>query len=112
LGTILGYDKIPPYWKQGLAEAEGIDFKYTTTSLSKVYAIGLKHALQTVQRNGGIVQGEQVTIKLQTPTPVKLEQSFAGHFPVSRLKINKRLKDEYSFEFNGIGFVVAGTTAK
>ena len=33
LGTILGYDKIPAYWKMGLKEAENIDFKYTTMSL-------------------------------------------------------------------------------
>ena len=33
LGTILGYDKIPAYWKMGLKEAEDIDFKYTTMSL-------------------------------------------------------------------------------
>ena len=30
---ILGYDKIPAYWKMGLKEAEDIDFKYTTMSL-------------------------------------------------------------------------------
>ena len=33
LGTVLGYDKIPAYWKMGLKEAEDIDFKYTTMSL-------------------------------------------------------------------------------
>ena len=32
LGTMLGYDKIPAYWKLGLKEAEDIDFKYTSTS--------------------------------------------------------------------------------
>jgi hypothetical protein len=30
LGAMLGYDKIPAYWKLGLKEAEDIDFKYTT----------------------------------------------------------------------------------
>ncbi|RYF60521.1 MAG: ADP-ribosylglycohydrolase family protein, partial [Cytophagaceae bacterium] len=34
LGTMLGYSKIPAYWKQGLREAEDIDFKYTTMSLN------------------------------------------------------------------------------
>ena len=34
LGAILGYDKIPAYWKMGLKEAEDIDFKYTTMSLA------------------------------------------------------------------------------
>ncbi|WP_210516018.1 ADP-ribosylglycohydrolase family protein [Hymenobacter terricola] len=112
LGTILGYDKLPAYWKQGLAEAEGIDFKYTTTSLSKVYAVGLKHALEMVRRNGGKVEGEQVTIRLQEPTPVKFEENFAGHYPVARLAINKPLTDEYTFDFDGIGYVLRGETAK
>src|SRR5258708_7369337 len=58
LGTVLGYDKIPAYWKMGLKEAEDIDFKYTTLSLNKVYALGLKHALLVVGRNGGKVEGE------------------------------------------------------
>ena len=38
LGALLGYDKIPAYWKQGLKESEDIDFKYTTMSLNDVYA--------------------------------------------------------------------------
>lgn len=112
LGTILGYDKIPAYWKQGLTEAEPIDFKYTSTSLNDVYDIGFKHALQVVQRNGGKVEGDQVTIRLQEPTPVKFEKSFEGHFPVSKISINKPLKEEQTFDFEGIGFVVRGETAK
>ncbi|WP_046243339.1 ADP-ribosylglycohydrolase family protein [Hymenobacter terrenus] len=112
LGTILGYDKIPAYWKQGLADVEGLEFKYTTTSLSKVYDIGFKQALQMVERNGGKVSGDQVTIKVQEPTPVKFEESFAGHFPVSKISVNKPLTDEYTFDFDGIGFVLRGETAK
>ncbi|MFD1875594.1 ADP-ribosylglycohydrolase family protein [Hymenobacter bucti] len=112
LGTILGYDKISAYWKQGLQDVEDIDFKYTTTSLHKVYDIGFRHALQMVQRNGGKVAGEQVTIKLQTPVPVQFEESFAGHFPVKKIAVNKPLKDEYTFDFEGIGYVMKGETSK
>ncbi len=39
LGTIVGYNNIPAYWKMGLREAEDIDFKYTTISLNDVYEI-------------------------------------------------------------------------
>jgi hypothetical protein len=112
LGTILGYDKLPTYWKQGLTEAENIDFKYTSTSLNKAYVTGFKHALDMIKRNGGKVEGEQVTIKLQEPTPVPFEENFTGHFPVSKLTVNKPLTNEYRFEFDGIGFVVKGETAK
>ncbi len=108
LGTMLGYDKIPAYWKQGLKEAEDIDFKYTTMSLNDVYALGLKHALQVVERNGGKVTGDQVTVALQTPKAVRLEQAFTGHHPVLTTSINKDLESEYSVDFEGTGFVLRG----
>ncbi|WP_077923102.1 ADP-ribosylglycohydrolase family protein [Spirosoma sp. 209] len=108
LGTMLGYDNIPAYWKQGLKEAEDIDFKYTTLSLNDVYSIGMKHALQVIGRNGGKVDGETVSITLQTPKTVRLEQGFTGHFPLEKRPINKPLADEYTTTFNGIGYILSG----
>ena len=108
LGTMLGYDAIPAYWKQGLKEAEDIDFKYTTMSLNDVYAMSLKHALQVVERNRGKITGDQVTIVRQTPKAVRLEQAFPGHHPVLATGIRKDLENEYSFDFEGVGFVVKG----
>ncbi|HEY8512857.1 MAG TPA: ADP-ribosylglycohydrolase family protein [Cyclobacteriaceae bacterium] len=110
LGTMIGYSKIPEYWKMGLADAEDIDFKYTTMSLNDVYAMGFKHALQVIERNGGTVSDDSVTIKVQRPEPVRLEQSFEGHFPVEKRPIHEELKDEYTFEFEGIGFVLMGSS--
>src|SRR5258706_4414521 len=46
LGTILGYEQIPSYWKMGLHDAESIEFRYTRMSLNKVYETGLKNALE------------------------------------------------------------------
>jgi hypothetical protein len=108
LGTMLGYEKIPDYWKMGLKEAEPIDFKYTTISLDDVYELGFKHALQNIQRNGGKTDGNDVVIKAQQPVAVKFEQSFEGHFPVEKRDVRKPLTDEYTFEFEGVGFVVRG----
>ncbi|QIP15948.1 ADP-ribosylglycohydrolase family protein [Spirosoma aureum] len=108
LGTMLGYDKIPAYWKQGLKEAEDIDFKYTTMSLNDVYAMGMKHALQVVERNGGKITGDQVTIAVQTPKAVRLEQAFTGHYPVQVTHVRKNLENDYTAEFDGIGFVLKG----
>jgi hypothetical protein len=112
LGAILGYQKIPAYWKMGLKEAESIDFKYTTMSLNKVYEIGTKHALENIKRNGGKVTDSNVTIKLQTPVPVKFEQSFAGLYAVGKIPANwNEQKDEISFDFEGTGFVLKGESA-
>ena len=113
LGTVLGYDKIPSYWKMGLAEAEPIDFKYTTMSLQDVYATGLQHALQNIMRNGGRVEGDKIHIARQVPVAVKFEQSFPGLYPVDKFYPQwSEKKDEISFEFEGTGFVLRGESAR
>ena len=109
LGAILGYDHIPAYWKMGLAEAESIKFKYTRMSLNKVYEIGLKHALENIKRNGGTVNGDQVTIKRQAPAVARYEKSFDGIFPILKIPVKwSAAKDEIEFEFDGTGFVLRG----
>lgn len=112
LGTMLGYKKIPDYWKMGLKEAEPIDFKYTTLSLNDVYALGIKHAIQNIQRHGGQTEGDNVVISLQQPIAVNFEQSFEGHFPIEKRPIGKTLAEEFSFDFEGIGFVVRGRSGE
>jgi ADP-ribosylglycohydrolase len=112
LGTVLGYDKIPAYWKMGFKEAEDIDFKYTTLSLNKVYDIGMKHALQNILLNGGTVSGNTITIKVQQPKPVSFEQSFTNIYPVAKINpVWNDEKTELSFDFEGTGFVIRGETA-
>jgi len=109
LGTVLGYDRIPAYWKMGLSEAEGIDFKYTSMSLKTVYSVGMKHALENIKNNGGSIGGNTIQIKSQEPVPVKLEKSFEGIFPVAKIPVKwSEGKNEISFKFDGTGFVLKG----
>lgn len=112
LAAIKGYKNIPDFWKQGLAEVEPIDFKYTTISLNDVYELSFKHALEMIKRNGGEVSGDEVTIKLQEPKTVPLEIAFEGHYPVEKRELNEDLTNETSFEFEGIGFAVTGEANK
>src|SRR5215210_3557819 len=113
LGAVLGYDKIPAYWKMGLQEAENIDFKYTTMSLNRVYDIGLKHALQNIQRNGGKINGDNITITAQTPVAVKFEKSFEGQYPVLKIPVQwSANKDSINFDFEGTGFVLRGDASQ
>jgi len=109
LGTMLGYSNIPDYWKQGLAEVEPIDFKYTTISLNRVYDMSYRQALEVIKKNGGMVDGDKVAIKVQKPRPVRLEVGFEGHHPVEKLELNIELIDVASFEFEGVGFAINGT---
>jgi hypothetical protein len=109
LGTVMGYDHIPAYWKMGLAEAENIDFKYTRISLSTVYKIGLKQAIENIKRNGGSMNGNMITIIQQEPVAVNFEKSFDGIFPVAKIPVKwNGSKDEIDFDFEGTGFVLKG----
>ena len=112
LGTIIGYKNIPAYWKQGLAEVEPVDFKYTTISLNDAYELSYKHALELVKRNGGKIGDDIIIINLQKPKPVKTEVAFEGHWPIARRRLNINLKENASFEFEGIGFAVSGSASK
>lgn len=112
LGAILGYDKIPAYWKNGLKQAEDIDFRFTTMSLNDVYGIGLKHALQVIEKQGGKINGNNVEIRTQAAVPVRLEESFPGHFPKEKRTIDKTVEAEYVVDFEGIGYVINGEARK
>lgn len=109
LGTMLGYSNIPEYWLKNLREAEDINFSYTDISLRKAYDMSFRQALQVVERNGGKVAGEEVTIKTQKVEPVKLEQSFPGLYPVKLVSNgNKSLSEIDDIEFEGTGIAVNG----
>lgn len=111
LGTMLGYDRIPARWKWGLREAEDMAFKYTTMSLNDAYRVSFGHALKNIERQGGTLTGDLVTIVSQSPRPVRLERSFEGHYPTEKRGIYKNLEGDASgFEipFEGIGFTLNG----
>lgn len=108
LGAMLGYNKLPDYWKRGLEGAEDIDFKYTTISLNKVYLIGYKHAIENIKRNGGRVNKENVYIPTQKPKPVRFEKSFPGLYPVQKQPAIVKDEKEISFDFEGTGFILRG----
>jgi hypothetical protein len=119
LGTMIGYSNIPEYWRKGLAPVEERDFKYTTISLSEVYDMSYRHALEMIEKNGGTVAEEEVIILPEEPVAVKFEKGFEGHFPVGVIQVeweNSRLtpggNEEYSFSFSGKGFVMRGGARK
>ncbi len=108
LGAIIGYNQIPAYWMKNLKEVEDIHFAHTDISLNKAYQMGFQQALQVVERGGGKVEGNQVTIQCQQPMPVRYEKAFEGHYPVDILNIRKPIDQAPGFEFDGIGFVAKG----
>jgi hypothetical protein len=65
-----------------------------------------------VERNGGTVDSDNVNIKVQIPQTIPLEIAFEGHYPNSKIPLNNEVENEFSFEFEGIGFGVIGGSSK
>ncbi|MBX2966713.1 MAG: ADP-ribosylglycohydrolase family protein [Cyclobacteriaceae bacterium] len=112
LGVMLGYDKIPDFWLKPLQEIENDNFENTEVSLAKAYQWSFKHALELITKTGGSAEGEEVTIPLEKPKAVAVEQNFANTFPIERNKIDESFTDEITFEFTGNGYLLYGNMVK
>ena len=119
LGTVLGYQGIPDYWKAGIEKVEDRDFKYTEISMNDAADMSHRHAMEMIRRNGGEAGDDQLIITVDAPQPVRYEKAFEGHFPTGTIDFGwggKILEfgntTEYSFNFEGIGFVLKGRTGK
>jgi hypothetical protein len=108
LGVILGYNNIPEYWMKNLREVEDMNFAYTNISLNKTYQMSFNQAIQVIERGGGNVDGENVTIVCQQPLPVNYEKSFDGLYPVESRELRKKITDIGAFTFVGTGVVFKG----
>ena len=104
LGTMIGYEAIPECWRAPVEEVADIPFKYTEISFNKASELSFAQALQVIERGGGSVGEEDVTIKTQKPETVRLEQCFTGHWPkeVQFIRRSIGLVDKVCFEGNGI----------
>ena len=101
LGVLLGYENIPEMWKESLYAVEELPFAYTDVSLNRLYKLSLGHAIK-------VVNGDQITIKIQQPVAVNYEKAFEGHYPVEKKNINILLQQASQFSFDGNGFVLKG----
>ena len=107
LATMLGFEKIPEYWKQPLYEVADRNFKYTDISFNRACELSFDQACQVVERAGGKVGKKDVTIKVQTPVPVRYEQSFEGLWPQERIQVGgKDVRTVGQLSFEGQGVVV------
>jgi hypothetical protein len=109
LGVMIGYKNIPAYWKPALEEAEDLKFPYMDISLRDIYGLSYKHALQVIEKNGGTVSDTAISIAVQKPETLRLEQSYEGLYPASELLIRKdHLEEPIVVNFTGNGVVVLG----
>ena len=105
LGAMLGYNKIPAYWKTPLYEVEDRPFAHTDISFNRACKMSMNQALKVIALNGGSTDGAKVSIKTQAPQAVRLEESFKGHFPIEKTDVKKTPYGMKEFKFNGNGVV-------
>ncbi|MDR3286387.1 MAG: ADP-ribosylglycohydrolase family protein [Prevotellaceae bacterium] len=108
LGAVIGYSNIPEYWMANLHEVEDMNFAYTNISLNKAYQMSFEQAIQVIERGGGKVEDENITIVCQSPVPVNYEKSFDGLYPIESKELRKKIADVGEFTFDGTGVVFKG----
>ncbi len=108
LGTMIGYSNIPEYWMPNLRQVEDMNFAYTDISLNRTYQMSYDQALKVIERGGGTIEGDNVTIVCGQPRPVRYEKAFEGHYPVEVREFRVPIAEAGVFEFDGIGIVFKG----
>ena len=106
LGVMMGYKNIPEYWRKPCEVVEDRPFVYTDISINKATEYSLSQALQVIERNGGSIDGDNVTIKVQKPEAVRYEKAFEGHYPQVKVNVKKTITNIGQIKFKGNGIVV------
>jgi len=109
LGVVLGYDKIPSFWKPAIEKVQDMKFPYSDHTLNQIYDLSYKHATKLIAKNGGETKDSTITIKVQKPETLRYEESFVGMYPTKQLLVRKDFLDEsIKIDFTGNGIVVLG----
>ena len=107
LGVMYGYDAIPDHWKKGAEKIKDIPFPDTTLSLEEVcqenYNLVVK--CNETGQNG-------ILFNVETPQPVRYEQSFEGIKPVEKRVLKKAFTTSVDLSFKGNSIVVEGSVRK
>lgn len=112
LATMLGYSNIPEQWMPNLREVEDRDFTYIKLSLNDTYSMVYDLALKMIEAHGGSVGEDDVTIAVQEPVAVRVEQGFTDIYPKLLTSGIQHLGTteggQNTFRFHGRGIVVYG----
>ncbi|HYK88306.1 MAG TPA: ADP-ribosylglycohydrolase family protein [Acidobacteriota bacterium] len=95
LGVMIGYDKIPDFWKGGIPKLADTKFEFTNYSFNTICKSTLNRALENIRRAGGKVEGTETVIPYQQPQAPRLEQWDPG-IPDKRVAF-----DNSSWTFRG-----------
>lgn len=88
IGVVLGYKNIPDVWKSGIAKIADEKFRYTDFSFRTIVDSNTKRAVALIEKTGGKVSGDRVTVQTQAARPVKLEVWDDYGSPVERIRVS------------------------
>lgn len=106
LGCIMGFSQIPEKWRNPILEVEDRPFPYMGLSLRQACQYSMDLVRKIIPQEGGRVEDNQVTIRLQKPRAVHFEQSFPGMEPAQVLP-GGLLGQTGPIAFQGTGIVVS-----
>lgn len=87
IGVSLGYKKIPDFWKSGIPAIADRKFQYTDFSFNTIVDSTVKRTVALVEKNGGRLNGDKLTVKTQAAKPARLEIWDDYGSPVERVGI-------------------------
>ncbi len=87
IGVVLGYKKIPDAWKSGIPAIADQKFSYTDFTFKTIVDSTMKRTVALVEKNGGKLNGERLSIKSQVPKAAKLELWDDYGSPVERVQV-------------------------
>jgi len=126
LGVMLGYDAIPDNCKSGIASLADKKFDFTEYSFNDIVRSTEARALRVIEKSGGKVTDQQVSIRLEQPKPPRLEQwspgipdrrvsandacwSYSGNWETrNNTKTSRSAGDEATLKFNGVAVAILG----
>jgi len=78
LGVMIGYAKIPDFYKGGIPKLADTKFEFTNYSFNSICASTMERAKKVILSAGGKIADSEVTIPFQSPRPPRLEQWSPG----------------------------------
>ena len=88
LGVVLGYSGIPDEFKSGIDAIADEKFSYTDYTFNTIVSSTMDRVIAMVERNGGYVDGDSITVKTQTPLPAQVEIWGDYGTPVERVSVD------------------------
>lgn len=85
VGVMRGYKAIPKEWSSGIPPLADQKFNFTDYTFKTIVDSTEKRALALIEKNGGRVNGDKITVRMQKPTAAKLELWDNYGSPVERV---------------------------